>query len=280
MNLPKINGKDIIPVRLIPAITGFSVRTTLFLCSFKYGYTTVPAIADCSAGLHAFVAYTEEPVIDPETDYFIGMKLYSKKLKYGFKCYKLGFRTYHLHQDGNSYKMLPGEWDNAWYLESTRALSGSTDISYILDKTFVWRDEFEAFAAQAITKLKFTGHMINYTARLSDKDFLLIIDSFKSLLEIHEPSHDTTAPAINTPLFHPYLDPSYKEGEFYSEELAAAVRAWLALYDGGKFKPNRGHKEQIKKELMGKGLSNAAIERIATLVNPNKDGGAPSAKSG
>lgn len=76
-----------------------------------------------------------------------------------------------------------------------------------------------------------------------------------------------------TALTTPYLDPSHSH---YSKDLAVAVKAWRTLYDkGGTYKANRSHKEQIKATLVGNGLSNAAIERIATLVNPNKDGGAP-----
>ena len=71
----------------------------------------------------------------------------------------------------------------------------------------------------------------------------------------------------------PYLDPSH---EHYSEELAFGVNTWVSLYGGnGKYSPKRGHKHQIKAELAGKGLSCSAIERITTVVNPNKKGGAP-----
>ncbi len=83
----------------------------------------------------------------------------------------------------------------------------------------------------------------------------------------------TFNPAAKQALQVPYLDPSNKH---YSEELSIAVKAWLALYDnGGRYKMGRGHKEQIKEAMDKRGLSEAAIERIATVVNPNKDGGAP-----
>lgn len=69
-----------------------------------------------------------------------------------------------------------------------------------------------------------------------------------------------------------YLDPSH---EYYSEELALAVKAWLALYgEGGKYQSNQAHKDQIG-ALLPKKLSKEAIDRIATLVNPRKKGGAP-----
>jgi len=71
----------------------------------------------------------------------------------------------------------------------------------------------------------------------------------------------------------PFMDP---EHEFYSEELALAVRAWLALYQGdGKYSPGQAHKKQIEAMLAGKGLSTAAVKRLCTVVNPQKKGGAP-----
>lgn len=71
----------------------------------------------------------------------------------------------------------------------------------------------------------------------------------------------------------PFLDPSH---EFYSEELALAVKAWLSLYgEGGTYKPNQAHKKQIQSTLDPKKLSNEAIMRISTLVNPKKKGGSP-----
>ena len=64
----------------------------------------------------------------------------------------------------------------------------------------------------------------------------------------------------------------------YSEELAIAFEAWNALYaksDGTK--PNVGHRKAIIKWLNAyhPELSSKAVDRIATLVNPSKEGGAP-----
>lgn len=63
----------------------------------------------------------------------------------------------------------------------------------------------------------------------------------------------------------------------FPKELEIAVSTWVALYEKGGIKEKRGHKEQIIKWINThyEGLSNAAIERIATVVNPNKRGGAP-----
>jgi hypothetical protein len=80
-------------------------------------------------------------------------------------------------------------------------------------------------------------------------------------------------PQVPTVVALTFMDP---EHQFYSEELALAVKAWMELYsDGGKYQRNQAHKKQIVAMLKGKGLSGAAVERIATLVNPGKRGGAP-----
>ena len=75
----------------------------------------------------------------------------------------------------------------------------------------------------------------------------------------------------------PYLDPRH---ENYSPELAAAVRAWMNLFADGTFeRGNKGVIETIKLALKKDPakLSSAAIERIATAINPErlKTGGAP-----
>lgn len=71
----------------------------------------------------------------------------------------------------------------------------------------------------------------------------------------------------------PYLDPSHP---MQSYELQTAIHAWLALYVAGEFKrPGLGHKIQIGTWLRKhhSELTDAARERIATVVNPNKVGG-------
>ncbi len=68
----------------------------------------------------------------------------------------------------------------------------------------------------------------------------------------------------------PYLNPNH---DFYSEELAIAVRAWVALFADGSFE--KGYKtprQHIERWLTaGKfDLDENAKQRIATLVNPKK----------
>lgn len=67
----------------------------------------------------------------------------------------------------------------------------------------------------------------------------------------------------------PYLNPGHP---YYSTELATAVRTWLAMYNGSKeFDKYKTHKQQIEDYLLSSdsNLSERAIERIATVVNPD-----------
>ena len=77
----------------------------------------------------------------------------------------------------------------------------------------------------------------------------------------------------------PYLDSSH---DYHSDALEAAVSAWMALYaDGGFKKRSLGHKDQIKRWIKKHRPdipSDYAREGIATVVNPNKDGGNPRTK--
>jgi len=66
----------------------------------------------------------------------------------------------------------------------------------------------------------------------------------------------------------PYLNPGHP---YYSTELATAVRTWLAMHNGNKeFDKYKTHKQQIEDYLLSSdsNLSERAIERIATVVNP------------
>ena len=95
------------------------------------------------------------------------------------------------------------------------------------------------------------------------------------MLEALKSAPQSTVAAFGDAL-PPYLDP---EHQWYSEDLDAAVKAWMALYaDGGFKKKSLGHKEQIESWLMKHRphlRSVYARENIVTVVNPNKDGGNP-----
>ena len=98
------------------------------------------------------------------------------------------------------------------------------------------------------------------------------------MLEALKSAPQSTGAAFGDAL-PPYLDP---EHQWYSEDLDAAVKAWMALYaDGGFKKKSLGHKEQIESWLMKHRphlRSVYARENIVTVVNPNKIGGNPTTK--
>jgi len=59
------------------------------------------------------------------------------------------------------------------------------------------------------------------------------------------------------------------------EELSCALNCWRALYRDGEMKEKRGHKEQIEEWLKkNTRLGTTAIDRVATVVNQRKRGGA------
>jgi len=262
MKLPTIDGKEIIPIRLIPAIAGINVQDIFLLCMCSYHWHGKPELKD----------------IIPRCPAVLARDIYINGGNKRGRCHvKIGFSSYHLHLDGNWYKMQPETWNK--YFEKHRteyhSLSNRLEIDFIPARSFVWKDEFEAFSMQVPGLFNNEGDKISYTAYLTANEFVCIYSPITKHLS------KQILPTDNTPSTsqRPYLDPKHRH---YSHELAVAVEIWLELYDGGKFIEKRAHREQIKaalatkEELTGKNsLSNAAIERIATLVNPNKNGGAP-----
>ena len=79
---------------------------------------------------------------------------------------------------------------------------------------------------------------------------------------------------VNEPFKYDYLDNNHK---YFSEELQIAIETWGELFGKEKFIEKNAPKKQIEDLLKSKhkGLSKGALNRIATLVNPKKQGGAP-----
>jgi len=86
---------------------------------------------------------------------------------------------------------------------------------------------------------------------------------------IAEPERFARATALEALLDH--------EGEHHPQELAAAFDVWRELFYLTKPRLERGYRGQI--EALAKKrhphLSQAAIKRLVTVVNPNKKGGCP-----
>ncbi len=79
----------------------------------------------------------------------------------------------------------------------------------------------------------------------------------------------------------PYMDSDHS---YFSDELEAAVSAWLAFYGNRKPGDDSGHHERLGSWLREHyqsdstnrdGFSESAFDRIATLANARKQGGAP-----
>lgn len=98
----------------------------------------------------------------------------------------------------------------------------------------------------------------------ADSKELKIPDQFADLVN---------KPPVGTP---PYLNHRH---QYYSKELAAAIKAWLYLYDEGNIdESNKKHTEQIEKWVRENYsddpniLSNNSLERITTILNTKKRG--------
>ena len=78
--------------------------------------------------------------------------------------------------------------------------------------------------------------------------------------------------------------PSYlnRDHDFYSTELATAVKAWMALFADGSFEPGgKTIRQRIELWLTAQrlGLKEHAEQRIASLVNPDTKKGGGSART-
>ncbi|EGW22313.1 hypothetical protein [Methylobacter tundripaludum] len=89
-----------------------------------------------------------------------------------------------------------------------------------------------------------------------------------------EPDEQLTI-LTNTP--PAYLDPKHPA---FSDELSIAIQAWNAVLDHNPDRPKQGSRKKLIEEWLEthyqKTLSREARIRIATLLNPDKNGGAPS----
>ena len=73
-----------------------------------------------------------------------------------------------------------------------------------------------------------------------------------------------------------------RKHKHHSPELAAAVRAWEALFEEGAYRDHLGPKDQIKDWLLnhfGEKFTSTMRERIAVVINPHRHEGPPSKKS-
>lgn len=78
----------------------------------------------------------------------------------------------------------------------------------------------------------------------------------------------------NNTASHVYLDESH---QLHSKELAIAIETWVAVLQDNPQKPKTGSRKQLIEQYLIKNhnLERSAISRIATMLNPDKSGGAP-----
>lgn len=245
MALPCINNREIIPVRYISYVTGWDVSPDV--------------VAKILSHSETFQRFGE---------------LYA----------------YHM-QTGTPVKMLPKEWnvilaDLDILAEALK--EGETfehehypqwraqSIEKLPPSTFVWKDEFEQAYTYARDPERWSYieeidgiRALNLHPLLPHGMKEIVFEGFESLLDAAAIDDVASEPA-------PYLS---KDHPYFSAELDAAVSVWMALYESGEFKSKISHKKQIEEWLTtnrkSQSFSAAAIERIVTLVNPQKKGGAP-----
>lgn len=76
----------------------------------------------------------------------------------------------------------------------------------------------------------------------------------------------------------PYLDNTHP---MHSEELKIAIEAWTAVLESKPGKPKTGSRKQLIEDWLKihhSKLLKSQVDRITIMLNPDKDGGAPSAE--
>lgn len=245
MPLLRINNREIIPVRYISYVTGWDVSPDV--------------VAKILSHSETFQRFGE---------------LYA----------------YHI-QTGSPVKMLPKEWnvilaDLDILAEALK--EGETfehkhypqwraqSIEKLPPSTFVWKDEFEQAYTYARDPERWSYieeidgvRALNFHPLLPRGMKEIVFEGFESLLDAAASDDCSSEPA-------PYLS---KEHPYFSAELEAAVAVWMALYDAGGFKTKHAPKKQIEDWLRqhrkSQAFTKSAMERIVTLVNPQKKGGVP-----
>ena len=245
MHLPTIHGREFIPVRYISYVTGWDVSPDV--------------IAQILAHSETFEHFGE---------------LYA----------------YHI-QTGSPAKMLPKEWDvieaDLEILEAALRKEEKfkqqnypewrkQSIPILPAGVFVWKDEFEQAYTYARNPERLSSQeeidkirALNLTPFLPPDMKKVVFEGFESIL-----ADSVVGAVISYPA--PYL---LKDHPYFSAELEAAVSVWMALYESGEYKSKQAHKKQIKDWLQlyrkAPAFSTEALERITTLVNPQKKGGPP-----
>jgi hypothetical protein len=170
--------------------------------------------------------------------------------------------------------MLNGRCDHIW--AETDYLPLEAILEYWCDNDYECREAKKWAIIKACEANK-----IEYT-RADNKVWQAPISELieKNILLLHRKSFKKWADQLDVesvylPSDRPYLDETHA---FHAKELKIAVDAWSELYDRNPPKsiPAGGHKKYIMDWLKKKypELGSNAVGRLATVVNPNKKGGA------
>lgn len=166
-------------------------------------------------------------------------------------------------------------------------LTGGPEVTLTcLDGTFVegkggvvcqLQDKSEPIEIETLQGEKITGGYF-YPAGALPHDSVFVVRT-QALADLQERlfSEETTNGEKSVHLSHtPFLNTSHT---FYAKELKIAVEAWTELYEKNppQHIPQGGHIKYITNWLQDNypALSNRALERIRTIVNPNQKGGSP-----
>ncbi|MEI6333256.1 MAG: hypothetical protein WCS87_01745 [Methylococcaceae bacterium] len=109
---------------------------------------------------------------------------------------------------------------------------------------------------------------------LNDSPYQHWTDNQANNMEI-EPQPTNQDASVLSDIKPPYLNERHP---MFSEELGVAIKAWEAVLCSNPKRPKIGSRKDLIKEWLdanftGKGASDAAKERIATMINPDKSGG-------
>jgi hypothetical protein len=114
-----------------------------------------------------------------------------------------------------------------------------------------------------------TNPIINKFVKFTRDDVVAIPDDMPNTIAVTEQDK------IATIAIPSYLD---KNHPMYSDELNIAIKAWEAVLECNPIKPKSGSRKKLIEEwlrLKHPELTKEAKTRITTLLNPDKNGGAP-----
>ncbi len=184
----------------------------------------------------------------------------------------------------SSIRLAPMELDyldvNAGAYERKRSYGGIYEILHYDNLDWEINSNTQIMVAEMSSGLAhsdYDGKILvanNYTINKTDIIITLaevqqFEEKYQKLYKAESLSQENVIPA--------YMDPSNPK---FSPEIETAVSVWLAMYGQGEFNAKKGHKVQIENWITVNRkntykLTNEAIQRIATVANANKKGGAP-----